>query len=72
MKTERMEVVKTDNGWKRTKYGNLTNFENLVAGFGAKNLREIMKNEKANAVLLGFNYYDFGFTSTRISRKSSG
>ena len=29
LKTEQMEVVKTDSGWKRTKYGNLSNFDNL-------------------------------------------
>ena len=36
MKTELMEVIKTDSGWKRTKYGDLRNFDELIAGFGAK------------------------------------
>ena len=33
-----MEVVKTESGWKRTKYGNLTNFESLVEDLEGKSL----------------------------------
>ena len=40
-RSERMEVVKTGAGWKRTKYGNLTNFESLVGGIEGKTLKEI-------------------------------
>ena len=36
MKTEQMEVIKTDSGWKRTKYGDITNFDNLIEGLRAK------------------------------------
>ena len=41
VKTEIMEVVKTESGWKRTKYGNLNNFESLVAGLEPKVIREL-------------------------------
>ena len=40
-RSERMEVVKTEDGWKRTKYGNLTNFESLVGGLEGKVLKEL-------------------------------
>ena len=36
-----MEVVKTDSGWKRTKYGDLYNFDNLVEGLEPKVIREL-------------------------------
>jgi hypothetical protein len=40
-RSERMEVVKTEDGWKRTKYGNLTSFESLIAGLEGKVLKEL-------------------------------
>ncbi|MCA1041996.1 hypothetical protein LCM00_21080 [Bacillus infantis] len=40
-KTERMEIVKTDNGWKRTQYGDVYNFDELVADLEPKVLREL-------------------------------
>lgn len=40
-RSERMEVVKTDDGWKRTKYGNLTSFESLIVGLEGKVLKEL-------------------------------
>lgn len=41
MKTEKMEVIKTSDGWKRTKYGNLTNFDKLVEDLNPEVLREL-------------------------------
>ena len=41
VKTELMEVIKTDSGWKRTKYGDLSNFDNLIAGLEPKVIREL-------------------------------
>lgn len=41
LKTERMEVIKTDSGWKRTKYGEIYNFEKLVEDLELKVLKEL-------------------------------
>ncbi|MCQ6281090.1 hypothetical protein [Bacillus sp. EB600] len=41
LKTEEMEVVKTDNGWKRTKYGDIYDFDKLVKDLNPKVLREL-------------------------------
>ena len=41
VKTELMEVIKTDSGWKRTKYGDLSNFDYLIAGLEPKVIREL-------------------------------
>ncbi|UQD53146.1 hypothetical protein C0971_14790 [Bacillus methanolicus] len=40
-RTERMEIVKTDSGWKRTDFSNLKNFETLVSGLEPKVLKEM-------------------------------
>ena len=39
--TEKMEVIKTGSGWKRTKYGNLVNFDTLVEDLKPEVLREL-------------------------------
>ena len=36
-----MEVVKTESGWKRTKYGDLNNFDSLVEDIEPKVIREL-------------------------------
>ena len=41
LKTEQMEVVKTESGWKRTKYGDIYNFDNLVEDLEPKVIREL-------------------------------
>jgi hypothetical protein len=41
LKTERMEVIKTDSGWKRTEYGDIYNFEKFVEDLEPKVLREL-------------------------------
>ena len=41
LKTEKMEVIKTDSDWKRTKYGNLVNFDKLVEDLNPEVLREM-------------------------------
>ena len=41
MKTEIMEVIKTDSGWKRTKYGRSRNFDELIADLDPKVIREL-------------------------------
>jgi hypothetical protein len=41
--TELMEVIKTDSGWKRTKYGDLRNFDDLIAGLEPKVIRELQE-----------------------------
>jgi len=41
VKTEQMEVIKTDSGWKRTKYSDLYDFDKLVEDLKAKVLREL-------------------------------
>lgn len=40
-KTDRMEIVKTDSGWKRTQYGDVYNFDELVADLEPKILKEL-------------------------------
>ncbi|OHR66389.1 hypothetical protein HMPREF3291_01685 [Bacillus sp. HMSC76G11] len=40
-RTETMEIVKTDKGWKRTKFDNLSNFETLVESLDKKVLKEL-------------------------------
>ncbi|MDR0140144.1 hypothetical protein RFW18_20485 [Metabacillus idriensis] len=40
-RTETMEIVKTDKGWKRTKFDNLSNFETLVESLDEKVLKEL-------------------------------
>lgn len=40
-RTEQMEIVKTDSGWKRTKFLNLTNFDSIVQGLDPKVIKEI-------------------------------
>lgn len=41
LKTEQMEIVRTDNGWKRTKYGDMYNFDKLVEDLEPKVIREL-------------------------------
>lgn len=41
LKTEKLEVIKTDSGWKRTKYGNLVDFDKLVRGLKPEVLKEL-------------------------------
>ena len=41
LKVERMEIIKTDSGWKRTEYGDIYNFEKLVEDLDPKVLREL-------------------------------
>ncbi|MFI9225267.1 hypothetical protein ACIGQ5_22515 [Peribacillus frigoritolerans] len=41
LKTEQMEVIKTDSGWKRTEYGDVKGFDQLVADLKPKVLREM-------------------------------
>lgn len=41
LKIEKMEVIKTKNGWKRTKYGDINNFDSLVEDLKPKILREL-------------------------------
>lgn len=41
MKTETMEVIKTDSGWKRTEYLNLNNFDSLVKDIEPKVVKEL-------------------------------
>lgn len=41
LSTEKLEVIKTDSGWKRTKYGNLVDFDKLVADLKPEVLREL-------------------------------
>jgi hypothetical protein len=40
-RTETMEVIKTDSGWKRTQFDNLSNFETHVGSINGKVLKEI-------------------------------
>lgn len=41
LKTEKMEVIRTDSGWKRTKYGDIYNFDKLVEDLKPEVLREL-------------------------------
>lgn len=41
MKTETMEIIKTDSGWKRTKFLNLNNFDSIVQDLESKVIREL-------------------------------
>lgn len=41
LKTERMEVIKTDSGWKRKEYGDIYNFDKLVEDLKPEVLREL-------------------------------
>jgi predicted small lipoprotein YifL len=41
VETEKMEVIKTKNGWKRTKYSNLQSFDKLVQDLKPEVLREL-------------------------------
>ncbi|WP_191557420.1 hypothetical protein [Metabacillus idriensis] len=41
MKTETMEIVKTDSGWKRTKFLNLNNFDSLVKDMKPEVIKEL-------------------------------
>ncbi|HER2025532.1 hypothetical protein LCL90_22915 [Bacillus infantis] len=41
MVTERMEVINTDNGWKRTSYSDLRNFEVLTGDLEPEVLKEL-------------------------------
>lgn len=43
MVTERMEVIKTDDGWKRTSYSDLANFESFISDLEPKVLKELYK-----------------------------
>ena len=43
LKTEQMEVVRTESGWKRTKYGDLYNFDRLVEDLELEVIRELHK-----------------------------
>ncbi|ALA55252.1 hypothetical protein CAY60_020805 [Shouchella clausii] len=38
---ERMEVVSTEDGWKRTQFGNLKNFETLVEDIESRTIKEL-------------------------------
>lgn len=40
-RTETMEVIKTDSGWKRTQFDNLSNFKTLIGSLNAKVLKEM-------------------------------
>lgn len=41
LRTDKMEVIKTESGWKRTKYGNIVDFDRLVKDLKPKVLREL-------------------------------
>jgi hypothetical protein len=41
VETEKMEVIKTKDGWKRTKYSNLQRFDKLVQDLKPEVLREL-------------------------------
>ncbi|WP_061810454.1 hypothetical protein [Rossellomorea vietnamensis] len=41
LKTEEMEVIKTKDGWKRTEYGSVYNFKQLVADLEPEVLKEL-------------------------------
>lgn len=41
MKTDRMEVVQTNDGWKRAKYGDISDFDELVSSLEPKVLEEL-------------------------------
>jgi hypothetical protein len=41
MKTETMEIIKTDSGWKRTKFLNLNNFDSIVQDLESKVIKEL-------------------------------
>ena len=41
LKTEKMEVIKTDSGWKRKEYGDIYDFDKRVEGLEPKVLREL-------------------------------
>ncbi|MEC2054215.1 hypothetical protein I6J18_00295 (plasmid) [Peribacillus psychrosaccharolyticus] len=41
LRTDKMEVIKTESGWKRTKYGNIVDFDRLVEDLKPKVLREL-------------------------------
>lgn len=43
-RTETMEIIKTDSGWKRTQFDNLSDFDVLIGGLDGKVLKE-MHNE---------------------------
>ncbi|OXT15219.1 hypothetical protein B9K06_22170 [Bacillus sp. OG2] len=43
MVTERMEVINTDSGWKRTSYSDLRNFETLIVDLEPEVLKELHK-----------------------------
>jgi hypothetical protein len=41
LSTEQMEVIKTDSGWKRTKYGDIYDFDKLVEDLKPEVLMEL-------------------------------
>lgn len=41
LKTDKMEVIQTDDGWKRSKYGEINDFDQLVANIEPKVLKEL-------------------------------
>lgn len=41
LKTEQMEVVKTESGWKRTKYGDMYNFDKLIEDLEPEVIKEL-------------------------------
>lgn len=41
LRTDKMELIKTDSGWKRTKYGNINDFDKLVEDLKPTVLREL-------------------------------
>jgi hypothetical protein len=41
VRKEQMEVIKTDSGWKRTKYSDINDFDRLVEDLDPKVLREL-------------------------------
>ena len=41
LKTDKMEIIKTESGWKRNKYGNIVDFDRLVEDLKPKVLREL-------------------------------
>lgn len=41
LKTDKMEVIQTDSGWKRAKYGDIRNFDKLVEDLEPDVIREL-------------------------------
>lgn len=41
VKTDRMKIIKTEDGWKRAKYGQVKDFEKLTADLKVKTVKEM-------------------------------